>query len=128
MQQNLHHLATNSSIGHHKETSRFYPHSASTSSPSVRLLGLCTGLLAATAITSVDSLIALLPVVVQTVRAAFRIGAHVANVGERLEIRSDTYERWSIVFAMADVQSAEALNKFYQEYVRIALHFELLRS
>ena len=88
----------------------------------MRLLGLCTGLLAASAVASVDSLIALLPVAIETVRIAFRTGAHVADVAERLDISSDTYESWSTIFAMADVGSAEeALNNFHQEYVRSIL-------
>ncbi len=92
----------------------------------MRLLGLCTGLLAASAVASVDSLIALLPVAVETVRIAFRTGAHVADVAERLEILSDVYESWSTVFAVADVPSAEeALNKFHEGHVRITLHLEL---
>lgn len=92
----------------------------------MRLLGLCTGLLAASAVASVDSLIALLPVAVETVRVAFRTGAHVADVAQRLEIFSDTYESWSTVFTVADIDSAEeALNKFHHEHVRKALHLQL---
>ena len=92
----------------------------------MRLLGLCTGLLAASAIASVDSLVALLPVAIETVRVAFRTGAHVADVAERLEILSDTSESWSTVFAVADIDSAEeALNNFHHEHVRITLHIEL---
>lgn len=92
----------------------------------MRLLGLCTGLLAASAVASVDSLIALLPVAVETVRIAFRTGAHVAHVAERLEILSHTNESWSTVFAVADAYSAEeALNNFHQENVDTNLHLEL---
>lgn len=98
----------------------------SSSSPRLRLLGLCTGLLAASAVASVDSLIALLPVAVETVRVAFRTGAHVADVARQLEILSDTYESWSTVFAVADTDSAdEALKNFHHEHVRKALHLEL---
>lgn len=92
----------------------------------MHLLGLCTGLLAASAVASVDSLIALLPVAVETVRVAFRTGAHVADVAQRVEILSDTHESWSIVFAVADIDSAEeALNNFHHEHVCKALHLEL---
>ena len=119
-------MATKFSISYHEETSRSYPQSTSPSSPSVHLLGLCTGLLAASAVASVDSLIALLPVAVETVRVAFRTGAHVADVAERLEILSDTHESWSTVFATADVPSAEeALASFHQEHVHSTLHLEV---
>ena len=94
----------------------------------MRLLGLCTGLLAASAVASVDSLIALLPVAVEMVRVAFRTGAHVADVAQRLEILSDRHESWSTVFAVADIDSAEeALNNFHHEHVRKFFHLELSR-
>ena len=119
-------MATKLSFSYHEETSRSYPQSTSHSSPSVHLLGLCTGLLAASAIASVDSLIALLPVAVETVRVAFRTGAHVADVAERLEILSDTHESWSTVFATPDVPSAEeALNNYHQENVHATHHLEV---
>ena len=85
----------------------------------MRLLGLCTGLLAASAVASVDSLIALLPVAVETVRIAFRTGAHVADVADRLDVSSDANESWSTIFAVDDVEAAEkALDLFHQQYVR----------
>ena len=122
-------MATKLFISYHEETSRSYPQSTSPSCPSVHLLGLCTGLLAASAVASVDSLIALLPVAIEMVRVAFRTGAQVADVAERLQIFSDTHESWSTVFATADVPSAEeALKSFHQEHVHSILHLELPHS
>lgn len=69
-----------------------------------------------------DSLIALLPVAVETVRIAFRTGAHVADVAERLDVFTEADESWSTVFAVSDVGSAEkALDTFHEEYVCIDL-------
>lgn len=88
----------------------------------MHLLGLCTGLLAASAVASVDSLLALIPVAVEAVRIAFRTGAQVADVAARLEVLSDQYESWSTIFPIADDRSAEKeLNDFHQQNVRAPL-------
>lgn len=91
----------------------------------MRLLGLCTRLLAASAVASVDSLIALLPVTVETVRIAFRTGAHVADVAKRLDL-STTPESWSTIVAVADADAADkALNNLHQEQVRVTSLLDL---
>lgn len=91
----------------------------------MRLLGLCNGLLAASAVALVDSLIALLPEAVETVRTAFRTGSHVADVAERLDL-STTFESWSTIFAVADADAAdETLNNFHQEHVRVTSLLDL---
>ena len=95
-----------------------YLKSPSTSHFDTRLLGLCTGFLAASAVASVDSLTALLPLAVEVLRVAFRTGAHVANVSERLEGRLDGQDSWSTILAGVDAQSAgEILERFHQSNV-----------
>lgn len=86
-----------------------YLGSPSTSHPDTRLLGLCTGFLAASAVASVDSLTALVPVAVEVLRVAFRTGAHVADVSERLGSRLAGQDSWSTILAGVDAQSAEGI-------------------
>lgn len=79
---------------------------------------MCTGLIAATAIASANSLTGLLPLAIEAVRVAFRVGAHVATVSDRLEERSDAQASWSTSLAMANQKSAEvALEKFHADNV-----------
>lgn len=81
-------------------------------------MGLCTGLIAASTIASADSLTALLPLAVEAVRIAFRIGAHVGDVAERLEEWRNQQETWSTI-VVADERLAEAaLEKFHEENVK----------
>ncbi|KAL5929589.1 hypothetical protein ACKVWE_005336 [Pyricularia oryzae] len=61
------------------------------------LVGLCSGLFAASAIASTPSLSSLVPVAVQTVLMAFRTGAHVAALAERLEPVSERSESWTYI-------------------------------
>jgi hypothetical protein len=61
------------------------------------LIGLCTGLFAATAITSAPSLPALIPIAVQMVLVAFRAGQYVTGMAEQLEGVDDVSESWSYV-------------------------------
>lgn len=48
------------------------------------LAGLCTGLLAATAVSASQSLVDLVPIALKTVQVAFRIGAKVYGAAQRL--------------------------------------------
>ena len=106
------------SYSHFEECPKSYLNSSSTSPTDTRLLGLCTGLLAATAVASVDSLTALLPLAVEVIRIAFRTGVHVWAVSERIEGRLDRQESWSTILAGIDAKSAEGiLNRFHQEHV-----------
>lgn len=63
------------------------------------MLGLCTGALAAAAISSCSTLSELLPAAVQTVQVAFRLGLCVVDVRDRIEAPSESIpHEWSIVF------------------------------
>jgi Starter unit:ACP transacylase in aflatoxin biosynthesis len=94
---------------------KYIPSSASRSD--VKLAGLCTGLIAASAVASADSLTALIPLAVEAVRIAFRTGAHVGRVAQQLECETGR-QSWSTLVA-ADATAVEAaLDKFHQDNVR----------
>lgn len=76
----------------HGESGRAYPAPADT-----YLLGLCTGALAAAAISSSKTLSELLPVAVQTVLVSFRLGLCVVDLRNRLELSPDNSASWSMV-------------------------------
>ncbi|TVY85230.1 putative sterigmatocystin biosynthesis polyketide synthase [Lachnellula suecica] len=78
-------------IRQHGKSGRAYPSSFET-----YLLGLCTGALAAAAISSCKSLSELLPVAVQSVVVAFRLGLLVVEVGNRIDPQSSS--TWSMIF------------------------------
>ena len=74
------------------------------------VLGLCTGSLAAAAISSCGSLSELLPAAVQTVLVAFRLGLCVVDVRDRLEQPSPGEpQSWSIVFPGLEPDRATTL-------------------
>ncbi|KAM3072173.1 hypothetical protein ACMFMG_008629 [Clarireedia jacksonii] len=84
--------------------------------PETCLVGLCTGLFAAAAVASSSSLSQLIPIAVQVVLMAFRTGAHVAALANRLSSRSESSERWTYVVPGAlesDVKSI--LNDFHKD-------------
>lgn len=79
----------------------------------VRLVGLCTGLLAATAVASADSLTALIPLAVEAVRIAFRTGAHVGKVAQQIE--GDTRSlSWSTIVAADEKSAQAAIDEFHK--------------
>ena len=95
-----------------------YPNPASSDHSSLHLLGACTGLIAASAVASADSLITLLPLAVDAVRIAFRIGAFVSDVAGRLVGLPKTSDSWSTVVAVTDKEAAEiAVGKWNQTHV-----------
>nr|BBL33417.1 putative polyketide synthase [Lachnum palmae] len=61
------------------------------------LAGLCTGLLAATAVSASQSLLDLVPIALRTVRVAFRIGVKVNEAAQRLSTSrdGDASQSWS---------------------------------
>lgn len=79
-----------------------------------RLVGLCTGLIAAAAVASSDSLTALLPLAVESVRIAFRAGAHVGRVAEQIEGDSKS-QSWSTIVAADEKSAQAALDAFHRE-------------
>lgn len=60
------------------------------------LLGVCTGALAATAVASSKSVTDLLPIAVQTVQVAFRLGLLAVEVSNR--IQPGCSGSWSLIF------------------------------
>ncbi len=79
-----------------------------------RLVGLCTGLIAATAVASSDSLTALVPLAVEAVRIAFRTGAHVGRVAEQIQCEGKA-QSWSTIVAADEKSAQAALDAFHQE-------------
>lgn len=80
------------------------------------VLGLCTGSLAAAAISSSSSLSELLPIAVQTVLIAFRLGLCALDMRDRLEMwTKDRGQPWSVVISDLEPQSAVAVIKEFCE-------------
>ncbi|KAL7623783.1 fusarubin cluster-polyketide synthase [Parahypoxylon ruwenzoriense] len=80
-----------------------------------RLLGLCTGALAAAAVSCSRSVLELIPLAVDAVTVAFRIGVHVTDVAQRVEPLDAPDRSWSII--VPGLASAEAVQKFCEESV-----------
>ena len=72
------------------------------------LVGLCTGLLAATAITSAPSLSLLVPIGVEMVIVAFRIGVYVGGMAEQLDAVNTT-DSWTYVVPDTTEESATSI-------------------
>ncbi|KAE8447936.1 hypothetical protein EG329_010008 [Mollisiaceae sp. DMI_Dod_QoI] len=80
------------------------------------LVGLCTGLFAAAAISSAPSLSGLVSVAVQMVLIAFRTGAHVAALADRLQGNADASDSWTYVLpALEEAETNSVLNGFHKE-------------
>ena len=97
-----------------------YLRPSSSGSPGPQLLGACTGLVAASAIASAGSLTTLLPLAVEAVRIAFRIGSYIGDIAQRVGGPHDVLESWSTIVAVSDKKAAEtALDDYNQEYVSV---------
>ncbi|CZT53270.1 probable polyketide synthase [Rhynchosporium secalis] len=80
------------------------------------LVGLCTGLFAAAAIASSPSLSILVPIAVQLALMAFRAGAHVAALAERLHKDSDSSETWTYVLpAITEMETISIIDLFHDQ-------------
>lgn len=85
-----------------------------------QILGICTGLLAASAVASCNSLTSLIPLAVQTVVVAFRLGSRVASTGAQIESRAERDQEWSTIVVGLGSEAAEAaLADFNETQVRI---------
>jgi iterative type I PKS product template protein len=90
----------------------------------LRAIGLCTGLLAAVAVTCAKSLSDLLPLAIEAVRISFRTGCVVGSVQDSLEQGSDS---WSTIVtnvneetaktALADFHAANGIPPANQAYI-----------
>lgn len=77
------------------------------------VLGLCTGALAAAAVSSSSSLSELLPIAVQTVLISFRLGLCVTDMRDRLELSTEERNKsWSIVVNSSPERTAGAIAEF----------------
>ena len=81
-----------------------------------RILGLCTGALAAAAVSCSRSTLNLIPMAVEAVIVAFRIGMHVTDVGKRLETSQEIDQSWSMI--VAGSASSEIVHRFCEQTVR----------
>lgn len=89
-----------------------------------RIIGSCTGLLAAAAVSSSQSVVELLPAAIEVVRISFRIGVFVTEVCDEIEQRAENAPSWSAV--VSGIQESDAnsiLNKFHDENVRFTVGF-----
>ena len=86
-----------------------------------RILGLCTGALAAAAVSCSRSLLELIPIAVDAVIIAFRTGMLVMDVAQRVEPLDASDRSWSIIVAGA--ASAEAIPRLCEQTVRMHENF-----
>ncbi|OGM43333.1 hypothetical protein ABOM_008737 [Aspergillus bombycis] len=75
------------------------------------ILGLCTGTLAASAVSCCTNVLELVPIAIETVVVAFRTGLLVSDVGSRIEAH-DNSEPWSLLVPSSD--AAQAVQDFCQ--------------
>lgn len=82
-------------------------------------MGLCTGLFAATAIASAPSLSALVPLGIQMVLFAFRTGAHVGSLADRLYQSNTKSESWTYIIPGANEKTTRSkLEEFHKSFVK----------
>jgi Starter unit:ACP transacylase in aflatoxin biosynthesis len=85
----------------------------------VRVLGACTGLIASSIAASCLSLPSLIPLAVEAVRIAFRIGFKVASIADQIEELSDIQDTWaSTVTGLTVEEAVVALAEFHKRNVR----------
>ncbi|KAJ2986930.1 hypothetical protein NUW58_g4794 [Xylaria curta] len=105
-------------------------HEDATSPEHTRLSGLCTGQFAAVAIAASPSLSTLLPIAVEFVLMAFRVGSYVGSLSERLCPSAGKSESWTYVLAsvkdsdakriIADFNKSEGIPQASWAYVSAA--------
>lgn len=81
-----------------------------------RILGLCTGALAAAAVGCSRSTLELIPIAVDAVIVAFRTGMYVTDVAQRVESSDASNQSWSVI--VPGLASIEAVHKFNEQTVR----------
>lgn len=82
-------------------------------------MALCTGVFAATAITSAPTLSALVPIAVEMVLVAFRTGCYVSKMAEILDSATDESESWTyLVPDTSESKMREILENFHTSCVR----------
>lgn len=78
----------------------------------VKLVGLCTGLIAASAVASADSLSTLLPLAIEAIRISFRTGAHVGQVSQHVDCEAGK-ESWSTIVSVEESTASAELKRFH---------------
>ena len=82
-----------------------------------RVLGLCTGALAAAAISCSESTLGLVPLAILAIKVAFRVGLHAVDAARRIAPDASN-PSWSMI--VPGVASAEAaVENFCAETVRL---------
>jgi hypothetical protein len=84
-----------------------------------RIVGICTGLLAAAAISTSKSLAELIPKAVDTVLLAFRIGLHAESMSDTIVGHDKSAKSWSLVLGMREDDASAAISSFLQAKVRV---------
>ena len=116
MQHIFLHLVDMIMHSYYGEASRTYPLAAET-----HINGLCTGLLAAAAISSSNAIADLIPAAIEAVLIAFRTGLRTMEVRDRVCQRSTTFKNWSVVIAGLDENIAvTVLKDFSREKVYLS--------
>lgn len=81
-----------------------------------RVLGLCTGLLAASAVASARTLDELLPLAIEAVRISFRVGTCVGIAKDALEQGANAKDSWSTIVAGTSENAAKStISEFHDE-------------
>jgi iterative type I PKS product template protein len=83
----------------------------------IRILGLCTGLIAGAVVASAKTLEELLPLATEAVRIAFRTGTCVGAAKDALEHSANAKESWStIVTGISENAAKSAIAAFHDEH------------
>ena len=102
------HISDANNFRCHSDGSRPYPDSSETS-----LLGLCTGSLAAAAISTSTTVFELIPAAVEAVLVAFRTGLRSIEIRNSIEECSQQPSPvWSVIVGMEEKQALKELNAF----------------
>lgn len=88
-----------------------------------RVLGLCTGALAAAAVSCSQSTLDLIPLAVCVVIVAFRTGMHATDVAQRVAPSDTSDQSWSMI--VPGLLSAEAaVNEFCEQTVSMLTSYD----
>ncbi|KAK3386514.1 polyketide synthase for naphthopyrone YWA1 [Podospora didyma] len=101
-------------ISYYGDGSKSYPEGHG-----VAVLGMCTGLTAASAVASASTVSQLVPLAVQAVVVAFRIGLHVAMTRDHLEKGPLRTKSWSYLVPGLDLAAASTLIEQFSESTNI---------
>jgi hypothetical protein len=84
------------------------------------IVGICIGELTATAVSLASSVTELVPIAVETIRVAFKIGIAVSIVGNELDQRTIPQESWSVSISRdCGITDSNALERVCRETVSL---------